>query len=172
MLCSFTSKPGSNIFKRTRGALEDIELSALLQGGILIKRIPYDYVKIDLNNLQSPEIIKLTIRQLVNFHARQVHEFTSEQLASEAFGAWNFLSQEKKSSLNKRILKIVKNFSDSVSKRHIERVLNEPPTWILKGGLTSFQKVTRQYIQDLTQDEYNTSAKSNRDVDSDVYQTW
>lgn len=172
MLCSFTSNPGSNIFKRTRGAFEDLELSALLKGGILIKRIPYDYVKIDLNNFQSPEITKLTIRQLVNFHARQVHEFTIEQVASEAFGAWGFLSQEKKISLKKRILKIVKTFSDSVSKRHIERVLNDPPTWILKGGLPSFQKVTKQYIQDLTQDDYSKSPKLDRYLDSEVYQKW
>lgn len=172
MLCSFTSNPGSNILKRTRGAFEDLELSALLQGGILIKRIPYDYVKIDLNNLQSSEITKLTIRQLVNFHARQIHEVTSEQVASEAFGAWDFLSEEKKSSLKKRILKIVKTFSDSVGKRHIERVLNEPPTWILKGRLTSFQKVTKQYIQDLAQGDHNKSPKADRDLLLEAHNRW
>lgn len=149
MLCSFTSNSNGNILKSTRGAFEDLDLSALIQGGILIKRISYDYVKIDLNDLQSPEIVSLTIRQLVNFHARQKHEFTSEEITSEAFGEWDFLSQEKKKSLKKRILNILKEFSRSVSKRHIERVLNEPPTWILKGGLPSFQKVTRKYIRNL-----------------------
>lgn len=151
MLCSFGTNSEGSAIQKTKGNFCDLELSNVIGGGILIKRIPYDYVKLDLNNLRSPKIVELTIRQLVNFHASQKHEFTSEEVAAEAFGAWEFLSEVKKRSLKRRVLRILNKFSDSVSNSHMERVLDEPPTWVLGSGLTLFLKETKKYLQEFSE---------------------
>lgn len=148
MLCTFSFESGNHSLQRVRGHFEDSELSDIVQKGILVRRVPLDYVRIDTSNLQLPQIEIETVRQLVNFCAEGREEFTSLEVVSGAFGdAWNFLSEEKQKALNRRVLRILKNFSRSARKKGIERVKEEPPTWIFKVGINSFQKKAEAYIR-------------------------
>ncbi|PZD71127.1 hypothetical protein C1752_07855 [Acaryochloris thomasi RCC1774] len=145
-LCSFASNDNGNNIDFVLGSFQDDGFLKVIKEGISLKRISYDYVKYDFNNLQSIEIIERVIGQILQYQVQGNLEFSVEALAAGSFGFWDFLSMEKRSSIRKRVNEIVKEFSKKNPKL-IARAIENPPVWRITSSALSLGNQSAKFIE-------------------------
>lgn len=153
------------------GRLHDEEFSKVIEGGMIVNRIPYEYTYHEISDVQSKgRILKIAIDQLVAFSFQGRKRFTIDEFCSEIYGdseAWNALEDRKRSQIKRNADSALRLFKKEKAEKYLEKTetIENGISWNIKSAPSKTAKMAEKFILEKMEDGYIVDSTINLSQD-------